>query len=74
MLHSVPTTARDKATGDWSVHGWKMAIPAGQGTVERSQDCGDTWQPVFVIEHPRNQVVDYEARLGPKPLYRWVDA
>ena len=25
------------------------------------------------VEHPRHQVVDFEARLGPKPLYRWVD-
>lgn len=73
MLHSVPTVARD-AAGEWSSHGWKMSIPAGRGTVERSEDCGDTWVPVFVVEHSRSQVVDFEARLGGKPLYRWVDA
>jgi len=73
MLHIVPTTARD-AAGEWSVHGWKMGLPAGRGTVQRSQDCGDTWQAVLVVEHPRSQFVDLEARLGAKPLYRWIDA
>ena len=72
MLHALPTVAR-AAAGEWAKYGWHMSIPAGRGTVERSEDCGDTWVTVFIVEHPRHQVVDFEARLGPKPLYRWVD-